>query len=68
MSEFKGTKTPWTVFKNTVFFEVNSDDENGCARLRTNIMLFKDDENGNSESNSLSEESEANAKLISCSP
>jgi len=67
--EFKGTKGKWEVVKNSCYFDViaDYDFEEGASILcvSSSLMTIK---NGIIESNSLSEECEANAKLIAAAP
>jgi len=67
--EFKGTKGKWKVVKNSCYFDVTADYEfkegNSILCVSSSLMIIK---NGIIESNSLSKECEANAKLIAAAP
>ena len=68
MKEFKGTKGKWNLVKNSSYFDIETDYKLLNTKLCVSCSLFDIDDLGNISSVSLSEESEANAKLISSSP
>jgi len=66
MSEFKGTKGIWKAVKNSYYYDVVLETE-GDTILCVSSSLMRS-KNGVIESISLSEECEANAKLIAAAP
>ena len=68
MKNFKGTQGTWTAKPNSAFYQVNNDCDynNGSKSMSISVGLnLIDDE---IEGLSLTEENEANAKLIAASP
>ena len=68
--EFKGTKGEWTYSKNSSYIEVRKIiDENSNKSLSILVMLYESKgEDRSLDSVSLSDENEANAKLIASAP
>ena len=68
--EFKGTKGEWTYSKNSSYIEVTKRiDENSNKSLSILVMLYESKgEDRSLDSISLSDENEANAKLIASAP
>ena len=66
--ETKHTKGEWKAVKNNSYWDVFTNIKKN--HLAISVNLFKDDENDDIEviDNSLTEENEANAKLIAGSP
>ena len=68
--EFKGTKGEWKASKNSSYCEVrNKTDHLTCSRILTvSIHINEFNQEGVLFSDSLSEEAQANSKLIAAAP